>query len=67
MKVKGKVRNGTVVIEGPVVPPDGAEVQIEFPDPQRPGAWIDNFAGKVTDLPPSASRTIDQDLYGPGE
>ena len=65
MRIKGTVKNGVVVMDGPVLPPDGAEVQIEFIDPKRPGAWIHKYAGKITDLPPDASRNIDRDLYGP--
>ncbi len=64
MKVPGTVKNGMVIMEGPVLPPEGARVQVEFPDAQPPGAWIDEFAGAIEDLPPDASRNVDHYLYG---
>ncbi len=65
MKIKGTVKNGVVIMEGPVLPPEGTEVLIEFTDPSHPGAWIHKYAGVVTDLPSNASRSLDRDLYGP--
>lgn len=64
MKVTGTVKNGVIVLDGPVQPPEGARVQVEFSDSQPPGAWIADFAGAVTDLPPDASRNLDHYLYG---
>jgi hypothetical protein len=64
MRIEGMVKNGVVVMEGPLLPPEGARVQVEFSDPQLPGAWIDEFAGVVRDLPPDASWNVDHHLNG---
>ena len=69
MVFRGHIENGCVVLDEPATLANGLQVEVRvvdsIPGPngkaRRP--WLD-FAGKVNDLPPDASVTIDQVLYG---
>ena len=75
MTLKGRVKNGMIVPDQPVMLPDGAEVRIEFDGPVMQEGDPDNrdtplaqkllkYAGKATDLPPDAAAQHDHYLYG---
>ncbi len=73
--VRGRVKNGVVVLEGRSTLREGTEVAIE-PLPRtsnkKNGAAkqptvsraLASLAGKAKSLPPDASRNIDHYLYG---
>lgn len=73
MTYRGKVKDGVVVLDGDVKPPDGATVEVSLPERsaneeaptllERLGPVI----GKAKGLPPDASQNIDRDLYGQGK
>ena len=73
MTYLGHVSNGTIVLDDPVVLPDGMAVSIEplevVPD-QLPEAIptlyerLEPFIGKAEGLPPDASVNHDHYLYG---
>jgi hypothetical protein len=64
------VENGSIVVDGPENPPEGAKLEIHVvsassPDsPRREPPWLKYF-GAVKNLPPDASQRIDEVLYGP--
>jgi hypothetical protein len=65
----GHVENGTIILDGTAKLPDGAEVEVHLVTPpsdqtsrQEP-PWF-KFIGAIKDLPPDASRRIDEVLYG---
>lgn len=66
MTYKGRVRNGMIVLEPPVELPEGAEVTVQWnePDPTPKEGPLMKYAGQASDLPPDASRSIDRLLYG---
>lgn len=66
MTYKGRVRNGTIVLDPPAELPDGAEVIVQWQEPNdvRKDRPLMKYVGQATDLPPNASMTIDQQLYG---
>lgn len=75
MTYRGRVRNGSLILDEPVTLPEGAEVEVTvivYDDPQsecapdghsQPKALME-FAGKATGLPPDASRNMDHYLCG---
>jgi hypothetical protein len=80
MTVRGKVKNGKVLLDDPQAIPDGTEVEVRpakkgkraakrgKPKPKaRPrslGERLANVMGKATGLPPDASVNHDHYLYG---
>jgi hypothetical protein len=76
MVYRGKVENGVVVLEGRLLPPEGAPVSVRVlkgrararrATPRRPKTLYEGlkpFIGKVKGLPPDASVNIDHYLYG---
>ena len=80
MTVRGKIKNGKVVLDDPAAIPEGTEVEIRpakkrkppakanKPKPKaRPRTLADrlaNVVGKATGLPPDASVNHDHYLYG---
>ena len=72
MTYRGRVRNGAVVLEGPVALPEGAEVRVilvadDCAIGRAPGILAQKllrYAGKATGLPADAARQHDHYLYG---
>ena len=80
MAVRGKVKNGKVMLDNPRALPEGTEVVVHRArkrkpaakprkpkDKQRPRTLAERFAnviGKATGLPPDASVNHDHYLYG---
>ena len=78
MVYRGRVENGTVVLDEPVMLPDGTEVSIRALPPRsknigksirKPGVGqaLLRLAGKAVGLPPDASHNVDHYLYGHGK
>ena len=74
MIYRGHVRNGTVVLDEPVVLPEGIAVEVELlgatpedTDDSGGPTWAEMLAsviGKAENLPPDASVNHDHYLYG---
>ena len=78
MTVRGKVKNGKVVLEDPNAMPDGTEVEVRPAKKRKPitnskkpkakprtlADRLANVVGKATGLPPDASVNHDHYLYG---
>ena len=80
MTVRGKVKNGKVVLNNPKALAEGTEVEVrpakkrkpagkprKLKDKARPRTLAERFAnviGKATGLPPDASVNHDHYLYG---
>jgi hypothetical protein len=78
MAVRGKVKNGKVVLEDPKALPEGAEVEVrpvkKGKQPAKPpkgkksrrsiAERLAPFIGKAEGLPPDASVNLDHYLYG---
>ena len=80
MNARGKIRNGKVVLDGPIPLPDGTEVEVrpakKRKSPAKPkkpktkakprtlAERLANVIGKATGLPPDASVNHDHYLYG---
>jgi hypothetical protein len=68
MTARGHVQGGVVVLDGQVPFPDGAAVEvrlIESPQQLPDGRHeLLRYSGVFDDLPPDASSTVDQVLYG---
>jgi hypothetical protein len=74
MVVSGHVINGTIVLDGAVVLPEGAAVQVTVPAEPAPKSdegkiptlleRYKDFVGVIDDLPPDASVNLDHYLYG---
>jgi hypothetical protein len=80
MTVRGKVKNGKVLLDNPKALADGTEVEVrpvkKTRKPTRPGAKKKKqpprslaeryapFIGKAKGLPPDASVNLDHYLYG---
>jgi hypothetical protein len=69
MSFKGHVQGGVVVVDEPTAElPDGTEVEIRVIAPAIPSSTVPSpllkYLGAADDLPPDASQTIDQHLYG---
>jgi hypothetical protein len=74
MVYSGHVRQGSVVLDQPVVLPEGLEVRVEVAEPSSststnaqedtPGKRLLKYAGKATGLPPDAARNHDHYLHG---
>jgi hypothetical protein len=72
--IRGRVKNGVVVLEDPRALRDGTEVAVKplsrrrgnARAAQRPamGHALARLAGKAEGLPPDASRNVDHYLYG---
>ena len=74
MVVSGHVINGTIVLDGAVVLPEGAAVQISVASEsmQKSGAGeiptllerLKGIVGSIDDLPADSSTNLDNYLYG---
>ena len=75
MVYSGHIRQGMIVLDQPVVLPDGLQVRVEVPENaiQSPPADAGNetagkgllkYAGKAVGMPPDAARNHDHYLYG---
>lgn len=79
MTVRGKVKNGKVVLEDPKALADGTEVEVrpakkkgsakkppkkKKTPPRSLAERYASFIGKATGLPPDASVNLDHYLYG---
>jgi hypothetical protein len=78
MTVRGKIKNGKVILDNPRALPDGTEVVVRPARKRKPAAKpkkaktrpkslaerLRNVAGKATGLPPDASVNHDYYLYG---
>lgn len=74
MVVSGHVINGTIVLDGAVVLPEGAAVQISVSTEsmQKSGAGeiptllerLKGIVGSIDDLPADSSTNLDNYLYG---
>lgn len=74
MVVRGRVKNGVIVLEDPVPLREGAEVRVELPwEEEEPildeqgqtlGQKLLKYSGKAVGLPPDAARNHDHYLYG---
>jgi hypothetical protein len=72
MTMRGKIKNGVVVLENGAVLPDGTSVTVRAvkkPSAKRPGKQngrrkLLRHAGKATGLPTDAARNLDHYLYG---
>jgi hypothetical protein len=77
--VRGKVKNGKVLLEDPKALPEGTEVEVRPAKKSKPGPprrpkgkalprslanRLANVMGKATGLPPDASVNHDHYLYG---
>lgn len=79
MAVRGKIKNGKVVLEDPKALAEGTEVEVRPAKKKRPGGKrpkakkppqrtlaerLAPFIGAVKDLPPDMSVNLDHYLYG---
>ena len=75
MTVRGRVKNGVVVLEPGIALPEGAAVRLEITASQEGQVEVDEngrtlgqkllkYAGKAVGLPPDAARNHDHYLYG---
>lgn len=75
MTIRGRVKNGVVLVEPGVTLPEGAEVKMEVASGvedetaldehgQTLGQKLLKYAGKAVGLPPDAARNHDHYLYG---
>lgn len=71
--IRGRVKNGVVVLEVPGALHEGAEVAVQPLDRRKKGKAADgptvgrslaSLAGKAKGLPADAARNIDHYLYG---
>jgi hypothetical protein len=72
--IRGRVRNGVVVLEAPSTLREGTVVAVEPISRQRDGGKtkkqptvhraLSQLAGKAKGLPPDAARNVDHYLYG---
>ena len=67
MTYRGRIRNGSVVLDEPVQLPEGAEVSVDLTPVQRPAPLAELFnglIGKATGLPDDGSVQHDHYIYG---
>ena len=75
MVLRGHVKNGVVVLEGPKALPEGTEVSVRPLKGRRPSfkgkvrrgslkPGLLRLSGKAKGLPADASQNVDQFLYG---
>ena len=67
MTYRGRIKNGAVILDGPVSLPDGSEVEVCPVDSELPPTWAEVFkdiTGKAEGLPPDSSVNHDHYLYG---
>ncbi|HXE56092.1 MAG TPA: hypothetical protein VN541_23910 [Tepidisphaeraceae bacterium] len=67
MTYRGRIKQGTVVLEGPIQLPDGTEVEINtLPAAPAPSVWdkLLALAGKAEGLPEDAAEQVDHYLHG---
>ncbi len=74
MTYRGRVRNGTVVLDEPVELPEGAVVHVDVASEAEPRSTesepptlyerLKPFIGAAKGLPPDASVNVDHYLYG---
>jgi len=69
MTIKGKIKDGVVVLNGDVKLPEGAEVEVNLPDhSDQPGPTLYDrlkpVIGLAKGLPSDASKNVDHYLYG---
>ena len=74
MVYNGHVKQGSVVLDQPVVLPEGLEVRVEVPETgpptslnaqeDTPGRRLLKYAGKAVGLPPDTARNHDHYIHG---
>jgi hypothetical protein len=72
MTLFGHVQDGRIVLDQPVVLPDGVSVRIEFVPPKDAGGrggpslleTLGDVVGAIDDLPDDLARNHDHYLYG---
>jgi hypothetical protein len=69
MTYQGQIKNGTIVLDGPIDLPEGVRVQVDITPldtASKPtlSERLLRYAGKAEGLPPDASRNLDHYLYG---
>ena len=67
MTYKGRIQNGSVVLDKPVALPEGTEVAVDLVPVQPPvplSESLKDVIGKTTGLPPDASSHKRHYLYG---
>ncbi len=71
MTIEGTVRNGVVILEGTVRPPDGARVRVELIEPKPAvkgasaiGRKMLKYAGRAVGLPRDMADNHDHYLHG---
>jgi hypothetical protein len=67
MTYRGHVQNGMVVLEEPIVLPEGASVQVALLDEDEGATLYERLksvVGKARGLPPDAAQNVDHYLYG---
>jgi hypothetical protein len=67
MTIRGKVKNGVVVLDTPDVLAEGTEVRVSPVKPTKARtrkSGLMKFAGKAKGLPRDAARNLDHYLYG---
>jgi hypothetical protein len=66
--IRGKVKNGVVVMELPAALAEGTEVRVSPVKPTKDSrqrkSGLMKFAGKAKGLPRDAARNLDRYLYG---
>lgn len=72
MTYQGRIKDGSIVLEGPIDLPEGVLVRVDVtPLEASPksalGERLLKYAGKAEGLPPDASRNLDHYLYGQRE
>lgn len=67
MTYRGRIKNGSVVLDEPVQLPEGVEVSVDLAPVQRPVPLAELFKGligKATGLPDDGSIQHDHYIYG---
>ena len=72
MTYQGRIKDGTIVLDGPIDLPEGVLVQVdvtplETSPKSKLGERLLKYAGKAEGLPADASRNLDHYLYGQPE
>jgi hypothetical protein len=66
MTYKGHVRDGVIVLDGPLELPEGAEVAVSFSEQHAESTWADRLKGvigMVDDLPADMAEQHDHYLH----
>ena len=61
MTYRGTVKNGVVVFDGDIKPPEGITVDVnQVGEPSEVGKGLERLAGKAVGLPPDLAEKHDQ-------